>query len=80
MCARSFLRSTSLRVIAFSQRPSLVAAIVGADGSGAECLPVSRWKGVRSITQDMRSTSVLLDTASWIAQSSTWPSPDCSRQ
>ena len=59
-----------------NQRPSLVWAIVGRGRrSRAACRQVWRQIGARRMTQVIRSTSVFLDTASWMAQDTSWPLP-----
>lgn len=72
----SFFSSAAVTIQPRFQRPSLACAsgVVGF-GSSAEWRQVwRRWCAAR-ITQDMRSISVETETAVWIAQLTSWPSP-----
>ncbi len=66
---RASWRSSCMAMV--SQRPSLVETMTGADSASAACRQVWRWMGARRITQVIRSTSVVLATASCTAQLTT---------
>src|ERR1700751_2230241 len=74
--ARNGPSNAALRVIARYQRPSLELKIDRCrETLGAEWRQVWRRNGVRSATHDIRSPSVFLATASWMAHDKYWPRP-----
>lgn len=76
----SFFSSAAVTIQPRFQRPSLVCASdVVILGNSAEWRQVCRRWWAARITQDIRSISVETDTAVWIAQLTSWPSPVRSR-